>query len=72
MKVEELAKDPNKFKIEIKKNHLQIDKDLILLFGADGGFHFITNEEKYVIKIIVGCRNFFEIFIVSASSKKNV
>ena len=52
MKVEELAKDPNKFKIEIKKNHLQIDKDLILLFGADGGFHFITNEEKYVIKIL--------------------
>ena len=27
VKVEELAKDPNKFKIEIKKNHLQIDED---------------------------------------------
>ncbi len=62
IKIEEFAKDPDKFKIKIGKKHLQIDDDLIRLFGADEYSRLFRNDvyrddlnqDKKDIKILAG------------------
>src|SRR6266498_909024 len=62
IKIEEFAKDPDKFKIKIGKKHLQIDDDLMRLFGADEYSRLFRNDvyrddlnqDKKDIKILAG------------------